>query len=716
MRSKKLILALAGLLAAGFTGSRAQAQIRDVSVMVSPYASYNWWNPNIALKNSPFWGVRAGFGFGPFFELRANYEQSINLKNALQDKSWNPLNDQALEKLNGMDLTIARFGGEAKINLLGNYAVTPFVTAGAGVQVLDYNPFAIKDKDAIIDDAKVKDKQLYYTLGAGVKLHITDRMAFSLEARNLGFNMEAKNAFINHYGEMKEAEKKNYGNWSALASFDFYLGANPANGAHRLGSRYAGLFTDGFRGMKFVLEPGVQYVDFRNKTQLPSQWFVGAGVGVDFSSLVGFRAFYYQATKEPNQLSLDFNKDLKMYGANFIARLNYPRGIVPYLRFGAGYLDRNGLIRSDNRDEAAKRFHSKDLFGLLGAGIEIPMSRWAALFGNADALLMTVDEKAIDKVSTPSDIAVNMGYTAGIRINLGDPIRQSELTDPEETLALNDRTNELRDTATTVDEQPATLMGMRRQQMKRRHASQMMTKGEFEAMVDRILARIHEEESKRASLYTADETEVILRALSAGSTPAAAVTADDRALKDLQARVGSLERDARRSTAATPSTIVVPGATPAAPAYGYRQSPAPAEQHRTLASDDALLKLNRLAAVTGVSLGESASWQLGARGYMQISDSSFDFVPEVTVGFRQGGTSLDIAGNFLYNIDLKSRFTPYAGLGVGLFQHGQGTKFGTNIILGTTLRTGAEGEFFADYTIRNLFKNNQIAVGYRFIF
>ncbi|WP_296163910.1 outer membrane beta-barrel protein, partial [uncultured Porphyromonas sp.] len=478
MKSKKLVLAVAGLMASALAGSNANAQVRDVSVMVSPYASYNWWNSNIALKNSPFVGARVGFGFGPFFEIRANYEQSINLKNALQDKDWNPLNEEALQKLEGMDMTISRVGGEAKVNLLGNSAVTPYLTAGAGVQVLDYNPFKVENKDAIIEEAKVKDKQLYYTLGAGVKLRITDRMAFSMEARNLGFNMNANNSFINHYGDMKDLDKKKYGNWSALASFDFYLGGNAAPGTHQLGGRYASLFSDGFRGMKFVLEPGVQYVDFRNKTGLSDQWFLGGSAGVDFSSLVGLRAFYYQATKEPNKLSFDFNKDLKMYGANFIARLNYPRGIVPYLRFGAGYLDRNNLIESGNKEEAKKNFKSHDLFGMLGAGIEIPISRWFALFGNADALLMTANNQKVESVSTPEDIAVNIGYTAGLRINLGDPVLQSELMDESQTTAYNERTNELLSDRSRVNRAEVEKL-----------QNKMMTKKEFEEMVDRIMAR-----------------------------------------------------------------------------------------------------------------------------------------------------------------------------------------------------------------------------------
>lgn len=716
MKSKKLVLAVAGLMASAFAGSNATAQVRDVSVMVSPYASYNWWNSNIALKNSPFIGARVGFGFGPFFEIRANYEQSINLKNALQDKDWNPLNEEALKKLDGMDMTISRVGGEAKVNLLGNSAVTPYLTAGAGVQVLDYNPFKVEDKDAIIEEAKVKDKQLYYTLGAGVKLRISDRMAFSMEARNLGFNMNANNSFINHYGDMKDLDKKKYGNWSALASFDFYLGGNAAPGTHQLGDRYASLFSDGFRGMKFVLEPGVQYVDFRNKTGLSDQWFLGGSTGVDFSSLVGLRAFYYQATKEPNKLSFDFNKDLKMYGANFIARLNYPRGIVPYLRFGAGYLDRNNLIESKDKEQAKENFKSHDLFGMLGAGIEIPISRWFALFGNADALLMTANDQKVESVSTPEDIAVNIGYTAGLRINLGDPVLQSELMDESQTVAYNERTNELRSDRENVN----------RAEVKRLQ-NKMMTKKEFEEMVDRIMARIHEEESKRASLYTADETDVILRALatqSAGtstSTTTTTVTSDDRAIKDLQARVGSLERDARsdnNGSVAPSTTIIAPGTGYNAPQPAPRGSydVAPSERPAAMHPNGGWLKLNRLAAVTGVSLGESTSWALGMRGYMQISDSSFDFVPEIMFGFREGGTSFDLAGNFVYNIDIKSRFTPYVGLGVGIFQHGLGTNFGTNIIAGTNINLGTNGEMFVDYTARSLFKNNQIAVGYRFIF
>lgn len=87
----------------GFLPS-ANAQVDGVNFTLSPNVSYNWWNQNIALKNSPFYGLRLGVGFGPYVELRGTFEKSVNLKNTLKDKSWNILNEDALNKLEGWTL------------------------------------------------------------------------------------------------------------------------------------------------------------------------------------------------------------------------------------------------------------------------------------------------------------------------------------------------------------------------------------------------------------------------------------------------------------------------------------------------------------------------------------------------------------------------------------------------------------------------------------
>lgn len=720
----KKFVAVAGLLTALAYGNSAKAQVQDVSVTVSPYVSYNWWNENIALKNSPFYGARVGFGFGPFFELRGNIEKSTNLKNAIKDKSWNPFNEDALNKIDGMNIDITRVGGEVKINLLDGYVVAPYLTAGAGVQIFDFNPFTFDNGNAVIDEAKKKEKQLYYALGAGIKFSLSDRIAFALEGKNIRFNTDKTNP----YTKPNTNDKKNqWGNWAALASLDFYLGGN-ASANNAQDRRYRSLYNDGFNGMKFVVEPGVAFVDFKEKMNRQDQWFMGGSVGVDFNSLVGLRAFYYQATEMPNKLNFKFNKDLRMYGLNFVTRLNYPRGIVPYLQFGAGYLDDNNFIADVTNNE---RFKTHNLFALLGAGIEVPVSRWVALFGTANAMLMT-DDLPLKDINTPSDIITNLSYTGGIRINIGSPASAPEfmVASSEANTSINNERAEVKEQSTMTREKR-----IRRQLFSNDvyvNANNMMTKQEFEEMVNRIMKKIRAEEDLNTSLFTDGEMEVVLTALNAQKGgQKSAVNSDssnEAILKELRTIVRKLDEQKNAVPAATtiiaPASGAVQPATPAVPVQrvatpNVSENSEPQAVYGTPSNktQTSYLKLNRLAALTGVNFGEGTQWVLGVRGYMQISDTSLDFVPEVMAGFGSKN-SLDISANVIYNFNeiIESGFQPYAGLGVGLFNHGESSKFGTNIILGTNYKISNGGEFFADYSIRNLFKNNQIAVGYRFIF
>lgn len=724
MTKKSFILA-AGLVSSLALGTSAlKAQTQDVSITLSPYVSYNWWNENIALKNAPFYGARVGFGFGPFFEIRANAEKSINLKNSLRDASWNPFNEETLDKLEGMDIDVTRFGGEAKVNLLGGYTVTPYLTGGAGVQVLNYNPFDYNSADAAIKDARVKESQLYWTAGLGLKVNFSPRVAFAVEGRNIRFNMDANNSLIN---PAKKTEASKWGNWQAAASLDIYLGGNPDFDGPN-GRVLRGLYTDGFRGVKFVVEPGIEYVNFDN-AKLPGlepQWFMGGALGVDFSSLIGLRAYYYQATKEGKKLDFNFNKDYRMYGADILARLNYPRGIVPYLQFGAGYLDDNNLILAKDKEDAKKAYKSHNIFMKLGAGIELPVSRWFAFYGTINGLFMTnrLAGVEIEETSKPSDIVVSPAYTAGLRINVGNPVDPSDIRAYEDGMVDNGDINAYRTRSSRE-----ALFG----RDVYVNAKNMMTKQEFEDMVDRIMEKIRSEESARASLFTADEMDVVLTAINAqnaqkGVAPVASDTSKDQLIADLRARVAALERQS--SNVAPTTTVITPGTayaapvapavvTPAQPVAGEPAVPVQRVDPKAPATTPArvdYLKLNRLAVFTGANFGEGTQWQLGARGYLQISNTNFDFVPEVAIGVGTD-TAFDLSANVIYNILLPDTFVdPYVGLGLGFYDHGTGTSFGPNIILGTNFKLGTNGELFADYSIRNLFKNNQIAVGYRFVF
>ena len=719
-----------GLVAGGLMGllslSNANAQVDGVNFTLSPNVSYNWWNKNIALNNAPFYGLRLGVGFGPYVELRGTFEKSVNLKNSLQNKTdwefqkWDFLSEESknkiedtLKKLENWDYDITRLGGELKFNILSsNYSIAPYLTVGGGVQMLNYNPF---NKDTqIVEDAKKTDKQIYLTAGAGVRFNLSERIALSLEGRNTQFNIDKVGYLLNPSADEKS---KRWGNWSAIASLDITLGG--MSGYSDRSRQYSNLFEDGFRGVKFVLEPGIMYADFHDKLNRDDQFFIGGAAGLDFSSLVGVRAFYYQATKEPNKPSFNFNKDLKMYGANLLFRLNQPRGIVPYLTLGAGYLDDKSLINTDPSKttpstDPKERFDIHNLFLMGGAGVEIPFSKYVALFGNVNALLSNVGKEKLKNVEV-DDVYTSLMYNAGVRINLGRSAYEPVMESHRNEESVNDRVNETRSEEKKCAHARHTIF-----QRENVRGGEMMTKQQFEEMVDRILYKVRSEESARAAKFSQSEMDIIVAALNsqnAQGTKVVATTdpvANQQLINEMRRLVDRMDRLEGKATA---QTNVVPVqrvdplvTTPATVVNGG------AATTTTTHAKNSFLKLNRLGVVTGANFGEGTQWMVGIRGYMQISDTNLDFVPELMAGFGKK-SGFDLSANVIYNFKLENSIVdPYAGLGLGLYSHGLGLKFGPNFIAGANFKVTKSGELFADYTARGLFKNNQIAVGYRFVF
>lgn len=706
-------LVAAGLMGLGFLPS-ANAQVDGVNFTLSPNVSYNWWNQNIALKNSPFYGLRLGVGFGPYVELRGTFEKSVNLKNTIKDKNWNFLNEDALNKLDGMEFDITRLGGELKFNILSsNYSIAPYLTVGGGVQMLDYNPF---DKNTnIVEDAKQTEKQIYLSAGAGVRFNLSERIALSLEGRNTQFNLDKVDYLLNPNVDDKA---KRWGNWSAIASLDITLGG--MSGYSDASRQYSNLFEDGFRGVKFVLEPGIMYADFHDKLNRADQFFIGGSAGLDFSSLIGLRAFYYQATEQPDKPSFKFNKDLKMYGANLLFRLNQPRGIVPYLTLGAGYLDDKSLIPTDPNAPSAglapeERFDVHNLFLMGGAGVEIPFSKYVALFGNVNALLSNNEASKLKNVEV-NNIYTSLMYNAGVRINLGRSAYEPMININGNEESLNDRVN---DTRSEAQKQSGRHTIFQRERVR---GGEMMTKQQFEEMVDRILYKIRSEESARVAKFSDSEMDIIVAALNSQNPQGAQVVASNdpvanqQLVNEMRRLVDRMDRLEGKTTA---QTNVVPVqrvdplvTTPTTVVNGATTTTTATTTH----AKNNFLKLNRLAVLTGANFGEGTQWMVGMRGYMQISDTDLDFVPELMAGFGKKG-AFDLSANVIYNFKINNSVVdPYAGLGLGVYSHGLGLKFGPNFIAGANFKLNKSGELFADYTARGLFKNNQIAVGYRFVF
>lgn len=387
----------------------AAAQVENVSFTLSPVAEYTWWDKDMTIDNNIFWGGKVGFGFGPLLELRGYYLKSANIKGSSRPLRWDNLQSWA-ENMQKSEFDVYRYGGELKLNLWKAKIFTPYITAGAGVQNIS---FVGSTGGETPKDVKVDQDQLYASLGVGLKFNISRRSVLSLEGRRMLFNTSNDRLFMDP--KFTDEDGKVLGTWGAQLGLDFYLGGYDASEDGKIGDAYRRIFDDGFKGIKLTIEPAMTYINFTKEQPYADNYFLGGSVGLDLSALVGLRGFYYQACKEPNKLSLDFNRDMSIYGGNIVTRLSNPLGVTPYLQLGGGYMHVGKNYNAKPWMDRAK----STAFAFGGAGLEVPVSKWFALFGTVNALFTpAADVKATD-VKTTAHINTNMMYTAGLRFNIG---------------------------------------------------------------------------------------------------------------------------------------------------------------------------------------------------------------------------------------------------------------------------------------------------------
>ena len=404
-KMKKLSLVLCAALLAGM-GSKALAQVQDVSFTVAPVAGYTHWDGKLKFDDSPFWGVRAGFGFGPLFEVRGVYERSFDLKSQLKSSSLLSGVSEWTDNLKGSNIDITRYGGELKFNLWSKSFFAPYLTAGGGVMDMHYT-----DSPTTGTTVNYKEQQIYGAGGIGLKFNFGRRVALSFEGKDIIFNVSKNNRYLSSPTDAGEQLH----NWTGQASLDIYFGGRSQRAEDAVSRAYHNMYTSGFRGVKLVLDPGVAYADFSKSSGLEPQWFVGGSAGIDFTSIFGVRGFYYAATQKPNTLSADLNNELRLYGGNFVARLNMPIGLTPYLTLGAGYRE----VTNDFKPTMVGATPKSGLFLLGGGGLEIPLFKYLSLYGNVSALLSEQENPSITSVTDPADVKINAFYQAGLRINIG---------------------------------------------------------------------------------------------------------------------------------------------------------------------------------------------------------------------------------------------------------------------------------------------------------
>ena len=455
------------------------------------------------------------------------------------------------------------------------------------------------------------------------------------------------------------------------------------------------------------------------------------------------------------------------------------------MNVGDKYTDKRGSTAAES---------SAFVFG--GAGVEIPLSRYVALFGTANALFTT--EKGVNEedIQNTSHINTSVMYNAGLRLNLGMAAngekkykRYLNRRLDAQREALNEKINELRanydeqidnydkkisdydtkiaeydqqiaryeervnalkadyekrigkldrdldqalkandtirvaELARLRDRDKQELEGIENDElaMKRKmicelgqnHGNSMkMTRGELNELVGRIIREARECARCGDYGYSYEQPQPPCRSV-APSQVLEPVQNNETELLRRELRVVNEKLDKVISQGNNGKTTVIYGdnATPRtelAPATVYNEG----AYHPATGNH---FKLNRVSVFTGLGFGDLTAWNVGVRGYMQVASTNLDFVPELYASMADK-SGMGVSANIIYNFKINSlgKFTPYAGFGLGIF-HGKDTHFGSNIIVGVSTDM-LGGKVFADYSARSLTKQNQVAIGYSFIF
>ena len=729
--NKKTLTASAALVLA--SAGALSAQTQDISVIVAPTVGYTSFHKNLNLGESPSAGVRAGFAVGPLFEVRGLWERSFNVKQ--------------IEKISSTK--IERLGGELKLNLWSNMFLTPYVTAGAGVMKMKYNDAAVSKN--------YEEKQLYTALGAGLKINLTKRVALALEAKDYIFNINPNNRYL----KTGVDGNNTLHNFGGQASLDFYLGES-LRSKDKVTRAFRNTFGNGFRGAKFVLEPGMAYLDFNDSSLFKDTYLLGGSAGIDFGQYLGLRGFYYQGTKNPNKLDLNFGKELEMYGGNVIARLNVSRGVTPYLSLGAGYLN----VKNTYTDAKGGHDAKKGWFALGGGGLEVPLHRTVALYGEANVMLNEQDNKEVSTIANPADVKTNWMFKAGLRFNLGAKSRNGErlyrnyandLVEAEREDS-NNKLNQLRRErqatidslqqqldealeaqdyanvkvlADSIEKKQADVKVISEQENKPTEENvTVLTKAQLEELVNRISAKRTNEPTSQLSelerlllilnlrgtnvaptVYAQPTTvaphvipaEKIQPITEASQQPMVINAADAQANEaKIMQRIEDMERRINRridNAQQQPSTTTI--LTSAVDGSNY--------DNKT----DSFLKFQELNVLGGFGFGPALNVQAGLRPTWQMGNSRFSFAPDIFyILSKENGYS--VSANLLYNFGLlkSARLTPYIGAGLGYSNYAYSTNGGITLTGGVKFQNILGGNLFVDLSLRPAFSNAFISAGY----
>jgi hypothetical protein len=748
---------------------QVKAQVSDISINITPTANYTWWDNQLYIENGPMVGGMIGIGLGRNLELRGIYEQSLDLKSTLNDLK---VPADIVDKFNSRTVDVTRWGGEFKANIPTGGVLAPYLTLGTGVQKLKYD--------------EIKQEQIYLSGGLGTKINLGDRVTLNLEGKVHAFNLDPTSMLrinnpegdsFNDWIDNNITDERMM-NWSLNAGIQFYLGGRNPSNYTALDKAYEKQFSSGFSGLRFVLEPGGAYINFDNNTNLRDTYLLGGALGIDFNDFVGLRGFYYRSS-EDEKISTDFDK-LAMYGADFIARLNVARGVVPYISIGGGYMN----VYDSYVGKAPLLATNSGYFAKGGVGLSIPIARYFEIFGGAN-LMFTTDKEDVADLQSTEDLKKHVMYNAGLKFNLGKTANTSRALDTYVQRNVDDRTImyeqrieelklELQNAYEANDSEKAARIINEKKRMETEMVASVdkdqrslssstadgqslirLTPQELESLVDRVVKGVGtptikqetpEERLDRleriilqgnnTSVMSQQDPSMQVRSFSQQPqetyVPESISNSNEELLREMQRINTKIEENSRKidnvnrqSSSGSDKTFIVN------PGGGQTPIGTPMGRDNIVVSSDGtsqnILKDRNQGVATSWVIYKGLSPFLGVNvgeGTAAVFGlkanygfSSTDFIFSPDLYFGIGGeTAYGLNANVTYPLFTNSSSLLTPYVGLGL-----GLNKIDKFNFGVNLIVGSyleigNGSLFVDYTSRRAFKNNQLSLGYRFDF
>jgi hypothetical protein len=741
------LAALVALLVAATAPSLAQ--IPGSSYTLSPTYDLLRWDDELGLEDTELYGGRLGLNLGHYIAVTGFYRGRNDVPTRLRATGL----PGVMDALHDQEFDLSEYGGEVTLRL-GSGNIVPFLRGGGGILALDG------------DDGQ-RLRQIAVRAGGGFQFGI-DRWnaevyagddAFRLDRSRLGTPVEGVEPPID------EDARKIRHNLALGAAVNFTFGGDP-----RIETAYEA--TDrgvehrlrrGLRGLSIPVEPFVGRLEFHDDLALEDQELFGLRAGADLGPYVGLRGFYWRGASD----DLDRTEPIEGWGGEAQFNLNAGGGAVPYLLGGVAqidfkdeYRDRDGerpadrtalvlgggvslrlserlrlnasvrdYITSDaDREEIARadQLHSNWLFGAsLGFN----------LFGDADHRGARPMEPAPRTEAAPVAPLPPVDVAAAAPADSRDPVPPAEVATPAAPGRIERPEPVVVDTA-LVAPSPAP----RNYAGERVISIPVPIEGELyvrygPAGAVRIESRTGGAPAPGAAATPPHGAPVgAARSLESASSDAArdagapAAGVNEAEVRGIL-REELARRDAEATDAATSPVVARLDrierrleALTAEPEAAVRSSSAGTWTDES--SDPYHWEARDLVVYTGANLDEPEQGLIGGRLNLgPVSrNSSFDFVPEVALGFGSDVTSVLVAGNLQWSMrDVRDAGTwsPFLFVGAGFLHFGEDQP-GRNAGLDITLNAGygLQARFgnltgFAAHQGVDLFDLNRLLAGVR---